>query len=184
MLIAVYAILTLILLAAAVSDLRTGKVPNRLTYPAILLGMALWAAIGLYEGGLAGMGDRLGHSALAAIVAFAAFAVVFAMGGLGGGDVKLMAVFGAFVADLNCLLVGTIHAFVIGLLLALWAMIRAKLVKRTLGRLWFAILMFGARLKHDMPTDSPRIPFALAICIGGLLAAAECLLGVRWAWSG
>jgi prepilin peptidase CpaA len=76
-------------LSAAVSDLRRFKVPNVLTFPLIVSGVAYNGI----TGGGAGLQGSLGGT-------FFGFAVVFlfyAMGAMGAGDVKLMAGVGAWL---------------------------------------------------------------------------------------
>ena len=78
----------LALLAIAVYfDLTQKKIPNFLTFPAVLLGLAIYSVSGGLGGlvsGLAGLG-----------VGIALFFIPFALGGMGGGDVKLMGAIGA-----------------------------------------------------------------------------------------
>ena len=75
--------------AASTTDLRNRTVPNWLTYSGVLSGL-LW--YGATEG-LRGAGFSLAGAA----VGFASLAVFFLMGGMGGGDVKLLAAFGALI---------------------------------------------------------------------------------------
>lgn len=84
-------ILAAVVTVAAVTDLRSGRIRNGLVYPAIVVGMLLGFLDGLIEGGLAGGAAGLEDHALAAGVAFAVMLFCYAIGGMGGGDVKLMA---------------------------------------------------------------------------------------------
>src|SRR5438132_1059179 len=70
-------------------DLRTRRIPNALTFGAALLGLVFHAVIG----GVSGFGSSLGGLA----TGLAIFFPIFALGGLGGGDVKLLACIGAWV---------------------------------------------------------------------------------------
>ncbi len=83
-------------LAGAACDLRWRRIPNRLTGAALLTALA----VNTYVGGLRGLLDSLA----ACLLAGGAFAVMFFMGGMGGGDVKLMAAIAAFagLAHLLC----------------------------------------------------------------------------------
>jgi len=72
---------------AAFWDLRTKRIPNWLTLPAILLGLAVNAVLS----GAAG----LWASFLGTAVGAALLLVPFAMGGMGAGDVKMLAAVGA-----------------------------------------------------------------------------------------
>jgi Flp pilus assembly protein protease CpaA len=82
------ALLLLPVWAAAAIDVRTRRIPNALTGPALLaaLGVAAW------EGALPAA--ILGAAACLAVGSAIAFA---ARGGFGGGDVKLMTCAGAIV---------------------------------------------------------------------------------------
>jgi prepilin peptidase CpaA len=77
------------LVAAAVIDGWKLKVPNWLTFPMILSG---WA-YGLLAGGWAG----LGYSVLGTFAGLGLLLPLYAIGGMGAGDVKLLAGVGAWV---------------------------------------------------------------------------------------
>lgn len=81
--------LTIALLATATaSDLRSRRIPNRLTVPAALLGLALQTM-------LAGpLGAQ--QAALGWLAGFGLLAIPCLLGWMGGGDVKLLAAVGAF----------------------------------------------------------------------------------------
>jgi prepilin peptidase CpaA len=72
-----------------VSDVRTRRIPNVLTGPTIALGTALNGFYGGYQG--------VAHSALGLLLPVAVLLVPFALGGIGGGDVKMMGALGALV---------------------------------------------------------------------------------------
>ena len=73
---------------AAVLDLRTRRIPNVLTVPALALALVLRGIMGV---------DPLLGGLMAAGIAFLICLPVFALGGLGGGDVKLLTAVGAFL---------------------------------------------------------------------------------------
>jgi prepilin peptidase CpaA len=85
--IATAALLALVVLASA-SDLRTRRIPNALTVTGLGIALALRGAVGVEPliSGLAG-----------AAIALAPAVPLVALGGLGGGDAKLLAAVGAFV---------------------------------------------------------------------------------------
>ncbi len=72
---------------AAFWDLRSKRIPNWLTFPAIALGIILNTALSGAAGLWAGI--------LGAVVGTALLIVPFAMGGMGAGDVKMLAAVGA-----------------------------------------------------------------------------------------
>jgi prepilin peptidase CpaA len=77
------------LVVAAVIDGLYLKVPNKITYPLIIAGWIYSFAIGGFFG--------LGMSLLATFVGFACLFFLHLIGGMGAGDVKLLAGIAAFV---------------------------------------------------------------------------------------
>src|SRR6188768_1300094 len=83
---------------AAVYDLRTGHIPNWLTFGSLLAAVFAQAIVGAIDGGGAGLGNSVADAVLGIIVCSAVPAIVFFRGGMGGGDVKLFAALGALCA--------------------------------------------------------------------------------------
>jgi hypothetical protein len=81
------ALLALILLAG-VSDLRTRRIPNALTVTALGIALALRGATGV---------EPLASGLAGAVIAFATAIPLVLLGGLGGGDAKMLAATGAFL---------------------------------------------------------------------------------------
>ncbi|MEX2673001.1 MAG: A24 family peptidase [Phycisphaeraceae bacterium] len=180
-----------VLIAAAVADVRTGKVRNTLTYAAVLAGFALAAIGGWFAGGLSGMAMELNGSLIACVVAVVGFALIFAMGGLGGGDVKLMAAVGAISGDWRIVFATTVYAFVIGAVMAVGIMVGKGIVRETAQRIFVAVLLGGPSASPNASTAAEEnveqgggVPFAVAIALGGCVAGVELLLGVRTPWAG
>lgn len=179
-----FAMLCAVVIVAAIIDWRTELTPNWLTLPAILLGL-IWGAVGgALEAGGSGAMAGLAASAIGLAAALIPFGMIYAAGGLGGGDVKLMAAVGAIAASWQVVLATTFYAFVAGALMAVFIMVHRGLVKRTFYRIFGAAMMKAAKVEAELPTDSPRIPFAVAIAIGATLAGAEILLNVHTPWRG
>jgi prepilin peptidase CpaA len=82
------------MLAAAVIDWWKFKVPNKLTFPLILSGWVLGLAnnFGL-EAGLGGIGAAL----LGTVLGLALLLPIYAIGGMGAGDVKMTMGFGSWI---------------------------------------------------------------------------------------
>jgi prepilin peptidase CpaA len=98
------------LLWAAVQDLRTRLIRNWLTFPLILAGLA--------QSFLPGPTVSPGNAALGLLVGFALPLVLFVIGALGGGDVKLLAAVGSWVGPTVVLEIFVIEA-IIGMALVL-----------------------------------------------------------------
>ena len=110
-------LLTAVAAVGAVWDVRTGRVPNTLTYTAVLAGVALNALLPAP----AGLG--LGAAALGILVAAGPLFLVYLAGGLGGGDVKLMAAVGAFLGprdSVYALLYACVAGAVLSIATILW----------------------------------------------------------------
>lgn len=74
---------------AVAADIRSRRIPNVLSGPAIAAGLALNA---VYSGGAG-----LGTSALGLVITVGVLLLPFALGGIGGGDVKMMGALGALL---------------------------------------------------------------------------------------
>ena len=100
--------------AGAAWDVKTGKLPNRLTVPVFFAGLFFWAAAGLCTEGLGGLTDKL----LFALGGFGlGFGILFGLwlvsGGSGGGDVKFMGALGCWLGawqTLQVLVLGSVIA--------------------------------------------------------------------------
>lgn len=177
-----YALLAGTLGVAAVCDWRTGKIFNWLTYPAVLVGVLYWAIAGL-AGAERGVIDAMVGLGAGIIP----FAVILSLGGLGGGDMKLMGAVGALSAMWEVVLSTAVYGLILAGVFAVVVMVRHGLVKQTFRRLLGAALMKAARVNTDL--DAPpthTVAFGTAAALGGLLAGAEQMLGLvtPWAWLG
>lgn len=108
-------LLSFLLGVASVTDIRSRKIPNLLTYPAMLTGMVYHAVTKGFPGLL--------FSAEGLFLGISLLIVFYFMGGMGAGDVKLLGAVGAvigpkgvFTAFLFTALIGGLYA---GVLLAL-----------------------------------------------------------------
>jgi prepilin peptidase CpaA len=95
--------------SAVLDDLRRGAISNWINLTALAGGLIYHS---IHQGWL-GLATASGGAALG----FAIFLVAYCMGGMGGGDVKLMAAFGALLGPLG-ILTAAVLASVIGGLMA------------------------------------------------------------------
>ena len=146
-----------LMIAAAVTDLRSLRIPNRLCLAVIVL-FPVFALSGNVVGPW--------WAALAVGVAvFLAGTVPFALGHMGGGDVKLLAV--------AALWAGPAHVFE---LLAVSAIAGGLLALAFLTQLRFGIAtaLSGAGLKTEgQAVANGQLPYGVAIATGGLAIAAR-----------
>ena len=166
------------LLAVALSggllDLLTRRIPNWLTFPAVAVALA-WNG---YRGGWRGLLLAVGGLALGLLV----FLPFFALGGMGAGDVKLMAAIGA-ISGPQALL--AIFIFT-GLLGGIAGLALAAARRRLRGTLANTVRLLAqlSRLRWDearaaAPQASLRLPYGVVIaggCVLFLLMQAGTLL--------
>lgn len=135
MMVSVSTVLLLVLSGiAAVTDSWHHKIYNWTTYP----GMVLALAVSYFERGVIGFEDSLKGFALCGAVMLVSF-VFFSVG---GGDVKLMAMLGAFLGVRQGIEV-LLWTFVLGGLVALvtliWRFGLANLISRGLMHVWWML---------------------------------------------
>ncbi len=148
---------------ATVTDLQAARIPNALTVTSGLLGLLAHATL---PGGF-GWSTSLGGMA----AGLAVFFPFFALGGLGGGDVKLMAALGAWVGwpavlslALYTALAGGVVA--IGVAVAHGYLRQALRNLSALARFW---MVAGVRTEPALTLEhgrGPRLPYALPMFVG------------------
>lgn len=106
-------VLLALLVIALLSDMRERRIPNQLVGIGLLLGLAghTW---------LAGIGG-LAVAASGALVGLLCLLPFYMSGGLGAGDVKLMAMCGAFLGPLQVAMASVASLLIGGLIGVLWA---------------------------------------------------------------
>jgi prepilin peptidase CpaA len=152
---------------AAVLDARSGRIPNAITVGGALAGAVAHAA---WPGGNGAAFS--GTGALAGLLVFFPF---FALGGLGGGDVKLMAALGAWVGWHVILYAALYTALAGGVMAVIVAVARGYLGEAVgnLGRLarWWRTV--GLRPEPSLTLErgrGPRLPYAVPILAGLLVS--------------
>jgi prepilin peptidase CpaA len=109
------------------------------------------------------------------LVGGALFFPFFALKGLGAGDVKLMAAVGAWLGPIGALW-ASLYAAVAGGVLALGVALARGYTRRMLSNLWHLIVFWrivGIRPAPHLTLQtghSPRLPYALPITVGVLVA--------------
>ena len=124
-------VLLVMLLGAAVFDVRYRRIPNWLTVSGALLGIAMNAIIGAPEAGLS-------FALIGLAVAFGFYAVLYALRAMGAGDVKLMAAIGALVGWERWFGIFFVTAIVGGVMGLILVVARGRL-KKTMFNLGFIL---------------------------------------------
>lgn len=155
--------LSLALLAtASVTDLLDSRVPNRLTLPVVPAALIL--------NGWAGGPIRLGGSVLGLLVGLALLLPIYALGGIGGGDVKLMAALGC-LRGVPFILWTSLGSILAGGILSLALLAYHGRLGRSLGNLGRTMgsaILPQLRTEPLDPRESRGLPFAYAIALAGL----------------
>lgn len=156
-------------LTAVFMDLSQGIIPNGLTVSGAVAGLVFNVLThGLVEGvrnALGGMGLGLGL-----------MLPLFLLGGMGGGDIKLLASIGAWVGppQVFCIIV---YGSFVGGLACLYLLIRTNRLS-ALNRLGADVRLFmKIRTRLEPKEDSLTIPYSLPIAAGTILGTflGNCL---------
>lgn len=167
----VVALLAVVVLAAAASDLKRRKIPNGLAVGGAALGLALNGGLGGWEG------LRIG--ALGLVLGFGLYFGMYLLHAVGAGDAKLMGAVGAIAGWqtwIGIFLATSIAGAMLGLIFAV-SKGRLKETIWNTGYLAKELLSLRAPwLRHEhLDVRHPgtlRLPHAVAIAVGSLTAAA------------
>jgi prepilin peptidase CpaA len=158
------AILLLLVAAATVFDVRSHRIPNWLVFTGTLVGIA-YHAFSPYDRGVL-------HSLAGMAVGLAAFMPLYMMRAMGAGDVKLMAMVGAFLGPASAL-GAVLTTLIAGGILAIAAAIRTGVMQTLLENLRFMMadmtmkVMTGSAANIEaQPASAGKVPYALAIATG------------------
>ena len=165
-----HGVLLLGLIAAGITDVRSSRVPNVLTFSLALSGLGFHTIADSGNGFLFSL-EGLG-------LGFVLLLGFYVYGGMGAGDVKLLAAVGAVVGPLN-VFVGFLFASLFGGLYAVVVMVwhlglgqTAERTKVLLVSLVFMKVNVAASLEQ---TSLPKLRYALVIGLGTLIGE-----GYQW----
>ena len=159
--------LAAVVIAAAVSDLKRGRIPNWITVPGATLGLALQS----YHGGLQGAIFSLAGAAMGLGI----FMVLYLAGGMGAGDVKLFGAVGALVGPQALVWVFIFTGLLGGVAALALAMARGRL-RQTLVQTGHLMLSFGKlRWEEARQASSLHAPGALRLPYGAVIAGGALL---------
>jgi prepilin peptidase CpaA len=152
---------------ATFTDLRSRRIPNWLVLPFFVLGFIVSG----WMHGWRGMGDSLAGAALGLLI----YGVLFWMGGMGAGDVKLCAAIGAWIGPHQLMFAVVITGMVGGLMVLCWALFGGFIGElfTGAGNLVFGWKQRGGVRDPEMAISNPlkrKIPYAPAIAIGTLIS--------------
>jgi prepilin peptidase CpaA len=147
----------------AAFDVKSRRIPNKLTGPSLLFGMALHLTLGGWHGLL--------NSVAAGLICGGVFLVFYLAGGMGAGDVKLITAVGCLAGLTNTAYLLVLTALAGGVMAIGLALVR--------GRLKETLLNVGALASHHKNegltahpelnvrnANTLRLPYGLAIAAG------------------
>lgn len=156
-----------VVVIASITDLHSRRIPNWLVFPFILAGMVTSTIVGGWSG--------LGHSLLGVLTAAVLMGLLYVLGGMGMGDVKLCVGIGAWVGPQQLLFALAFMGLAGGVMVFAWALCRGFL-KELLTGAGDLVFDFGKRGLRPHPTlvlSNPatrRMPYAPAIAVGAILS--------------
>lgn len=156
--------LILILAISILTDLKSRKILNVVTLPAIVIAL-------IYHSITAGF-TGFTFSGLGFLVGLGLLFIPFVMGGIGAGDVKLLAAIGAWKGTLFILYTG-IYAAIIGGLFALIVLLKERKLGFTVKSMVFSLFYLrgtkGSLQISNTKGETLSIPYAIPIACGALL---------------
>jgi prepilin peptidase CpaA len=178
--------LVVLLLAAAWCDQRSHRIPNPLVFGGAILGLVLNGLLpqgfgfnSVVPGGL-GLWEALQGLGLG----LAVLLPLYWLRAMGAGDVKLMAMVGAFLGP-GQVLGALLCTFLIGGVMALTITLRAGAMLRLLENMKLLLIDGVVKVStgqvptvDDLPESVGKMPYAVAIAIGTLGYMVWCHM--RW----
>jgi len=158
----------------AVTDYRSRRIPNWLTGPSILLGLILHLVLGGWR--------DMASAALAGLLCGGLFLIFFLAGGMGGGDVKLIAAVGC-LAGISQIAVILIATSLIGGAFAIILAVGS-------GQLWATVANVSDLIAHhgqhgiqphpDLNVKNEarlRLPYGIVIAAGTAFSLSRLMTG-------
>jgi prepilin peptidase CpaA len=156
----------LIAVIACMFDLQTRRIPNALTFSGALSGLLFhWLTAGP-DGAMFAAGGW--------VVGLALFLPFFALRGMGGGDVKLLAALGAWLGPEQVVWLA-IYTGIAGGVLGVWTAAAHGYLKTAMRNVLGALSYWGTVGLKPVPGlsldagDGPRLAYALPILAGTLV---------------
>ncbi|HVJ48564.1 A24 family peptidase [Desulfitobacterium sp.] len=149
---------------AAFTDWRERRIYNKLLGPSFLVALFLQT----YFKGWAGLRESL----IGALIGFAILLIPYFLGGMGAGDVKLLAVIGAF-GGARFVIISFLYGAIIGGFISTILLVHRGALWVTLKRflLLLPFLTKPENLSEDMRNaQKENFPYGIAIALGTVLA--------------
>ena len=152
-----------LLVLACVTDLRSRRIPNVLTGTAVVCAVVFHLATGGWS--------AAGWSALGLCIGTVLFLPMFALRGMGAGDVKLLAAVGAWLGP-GQVTTAAIATSIVGGVLALVVAFAYGYLRKALSNIYLLLSHWRVMGVQPLPevtleqSRGPRLAYALPIAIG------------------
>ncbi|WP_053361540.1 prepilin peptidase [Bacillus sp. FJAT-27251] len=158
----ILSILITVLLVSLITDVKKRKILNIVTIPSTLIGITYYSiTLGLSGFLFSGQGFLVGLSLLL---------IPYLLGGMGAGDIKLMAAIGALMGT-TFVFYSFLYTALIGGVIAILLLFKQKGFSNSVRSLFFHIFFYKSSigsLLHLGKVERPRIsfPYGVAIVLG------------------
>jgi len=166
-------IIALLVLPAAVTDLKSQRIPNKITFPAVIIGMILNTWLNGLDGlifSLQGLG-----------LGIAIFIIPYIIGKMGAGDAKLMGAVGAFLGPKGVIIAFIYIAIAGGIYSLLMIFFHRQQFKGFFAEQYVNLLVLRVTKKLDLGNKQeqgrPLLCYGLAIAAGTWLYIGLTLFG-------
>jgi prepilin peptidase CpaA len=155
----------LVVSVAVAFDVRTRRIPNALTFGAA----AAAVCFAFFHAGVSGMTSALAGWMLGA----ALFFPFFALGGMGAGDVKLLAALGAWLGPIDAVYLAVFSSLAGGVAALVVSVLRGYL-RQAFSNLWLMLMHWRVVGPTPVPGltlrdgRAPRLAYAIPIAAGVL----------------
>lgn len=171
----VISLLCTLLLAAVWTDVKSRRIPNRLVLLGVVSGLLLNTVLPQGYGFISSLPGAIGFwKALAGLgLGFAILLPMYVLRAMGAGDVKLMAMVGAFLGP-NAIIGAILVTFIVGGVLTLLVVVRNGSLRLLLDNLRTMLVLsfIKSTVLHQMPkveaapVSAGKMPYGVAIALG------------------
>ncbi|AJS59828.1 A24 family peptidase [Paenibacillus sp. IHBB 10380] len=155
----------LLVIVAFITDVRTMKIPNKLTIPAMASGMLYQIINAGWEGFL--------FSGKGFLAGFGILLFMYWMGAVGAGDVKLFGGIGTWTGVLftvQAMLYSILYASLIGIIILLWRRETLSRIRNISKGIAGFFIMKDISILKNSGKEPLRFPFMLAV-VPGVISA-------------
>lgn len=175
---ALQVVLAAVVIIAAITDIRSRRIPNWLTLSGVVLGIGLNSFLNV-------PGANWKHSLIGLGLAFLVYFPMYLLRGMGAGDVKLMAAVGSIVGPVNWIGIFVISNILGGIIAVVLLVVRGRL-RKTLRNLGFMLnelvhLRPPYLRSEELDVKSPKavkLPHGAVVALGSV---AFLVMAAIWA---